>query len=69
MKAGLGCGEGNPGQAMTRVEISEDAQADLNGRFLFFEVQGRGLGDYFIACLRADIEWLTDKPGEPTMPV
>jgi hypothetical protein len=41
-----------------RVEISEDAQEDLNEGFLFYEVQESGLGDYFIACLRADIEGL-----------
>jgi hypothetical protein len=40
---------------MIRVEISEDAQADLNEGFLFYEAQEQGLGDYFIACLRADI--------------
>lgn len=43
---------------MIRVEISEDAQADLNEGFLFYEAQEPGLGDYFIACLRADIEGL-----------
>jgi hypothetical protein len=43
---------------MIRVEISEDAQADLNEGFVFYEAQASGLGDYFIACLRADIEGL-----------
>ena len=43
---------------MIRVRISEDAQEDLNDGFLFYEAQERGLGDYFIACLRADIEGL-----------
>ncbi len=43
---------------MIRIEISEDAQADLNEGFLFYEAQEQGLGDYFIACLRADIEGL-----------
>ncbi len=43
---------------MIRVEISEDAQADLNEGFLFYEAQQSGLGDYFTACLRADIEGL-----------
>lgn len=43
---------------MIRVQISEDAQQDLNEGFLFYEAQGPGLGDYFIACLRADIEGL-----------
>jgi hypothetical protein len=41
-----------------RIEISEDAHADLNEGFLFYEAQEPGLGDYFIACLRADIEGL-----------
>ncbi len=36
---------------MIRVEISEDAQADLNEGFLFYEAQQSGLGDYFTACL------------------
>jgi len=43
---------------MIRVEISEDALADLDDGFLFYEAQEAGLGDYFIACLRADIEGL-----------
>lgn len=43
---------------MIRVEISEDAQADLNEGFLFYEAQEPGLGNYFIASLRADIEGL-----------
>jgi hypothetical protein len=43
---------------MIRIEISEDAQADLNEAFVFYEAQAPGLGDYFIACLRADIEGL-----------
>jgi hypothetical protein len=40
------------------VRISEDALADLNGGFLFYEAQEEGLGDYFASCLRADIEGL-----------
>ncbi|MGO8677270.1 MAG: type II toxin-antitoxin system RelE/ParE family toxin [Limisphaerales bacterium] len=48
---------------MIRVEISEDAQADLNEGFLFYEAQEPGLGDYFIACLRADIEGLKVSAG------
>lgn len=43
---------------MIPVQISEDAQDDLNEGFLFYEAQEPGLGDYFIACLRADIEGL-----------
>jgi hypothetical protein len=43
---------------MIRVRISEDALKDLNDGFLFYEAQEAGLGDYFTACLRADIEGL-----------
>ena len=41
---------------MISVRISEDALQDLNDGFLFYEAQAPGLGDYFAACLRADIE-------------
>jgi plasmid stabilization system protein ParE len=43
---------------MMQVRISEDAQQDLDDGFLFYETQEVGLGDYFVACLRADIESL-----------
>lgn len=43
---------------MKRVLISEEAFSDLNAGFLFYEAQAGGLGDYFTACLRADIEGL-----------
>jgi len=43
---------------MKQLLISEDAFGDLNEGFLFYEAQGFGLGDYFTACLRADIEGL-----------
>ena len=43
---------------MIGVRISEDAFEDLNEGFLFYEAQEPGLGDYFSACLRADIEGL-----------
>jgi hypothetical protein len=43
---------------MTRILISEDAIGDLNEGFLFYETQDFGLGDYFLACLRADVEGL-----------
>lgn len=48
---------------MIRVEISEDAQADLNEGFVFYETQEPGLGDYFVACLRANIEGLKVSAG------
>ena len=43
---------------MKRILISEDAFGDLNDGFLFYEAQDFGLGDYFTASLRADIEGL-----------
>jgi hypothetical protein len=43
---------------MKRILISEDAFGDLNDGFLFYEAQEVGLGDYFISCLRSDIEGL-----------
>jgi hypothetical protein len=48
---------------MIRVRISEDALQDLNAGFLFYEAQEHGLGDYFTACLRADIEGLKVSAG------
>jgi len=43
---------------MNKILVSEDAFADLNNGFLFYEAQESGLGDYFTACIRADIEGL-----------
>ncbi len=43
---------------MKKILISEDAFGDLNEGFLFYEAQEYGLGDYFTACLRSDIEGL-----------
>ncbi len=43
---------------MIRIQVSDEALHDLNGGFLFYEVQQVGLGDYFASCLRADIESL-----------
>lgn len=43
---------------MRKIIIFEDAFEDLNEGFLFYEAQEFGLGDYFSACLRADIESL-----------
>jgi hypothetical protein len=43
---------------MKKILISEDAFGDLNEGFLFYEAQDFGLGDYFTACLRADIKGL-----------
>lgn len=43
---------------MIQVSISSDALDDLNDGFRFCEVQERGLGDYFLSQLRADIDGL-----------
>ena len=48
---------------MINVRISDDAIADLNGGHWFYEAQESGLGDYFTACLRADIEGLKVSAG------
>jgi len=48
---------------MTQVRISQDALQDLNDGFLFYEAQEAGLGDYFAACLRSDIEGLKISAG------
>jgi hypothetical protein len=45
------------------IQISEDALRDLDDGFLFYETQEAGLGDYFTACLRADIEGLRVSAG------
>ena len=43
---------------MITLRISDDAVADLNDGFLFYESQESGLGDYFLSNLRGDIEGL-----------
>jgi plasmid stabilization system protein ParE len=48
---------------MRDVRISDDALADLNEGFWFYEAQAAGLGEYFAACLRADIEGLKISAG------
>jgi plasmid stabilization system protein ParE len=48
---------------MIQVRISEDALPDLNDGYLFYESQEAGLGDYFAACLRADVEGLKISAG------
>jgi plasmid stabilization system protein ParE len=40
------------------VRISSDAVEDLNDGFAFYEAQSPGLGQYFLSCLRADIDGL-----------
>ena len=48
---------------MRDVQISEDALEDLKNGYLFYEAQECGLGEYFTACLRADIEGLRVSAG------
>ena len=48
---------------MIKVQISDDALADLNDGHWFYEAQEAGLGDYFTSCLRADIERLKVSAG------
>ena len=43
---------------MLRIIISAEAFADLGEGKLFYEAQEQGLGDYFVSCLRADIDGL-----------
>ena len=40
------------------IRIAEEAFDDLSQGFLFYETQSAGLGDYFLSCLRSDIEAL-----------
>ena len=48
---------------MIRIRLSEDALADLDDGFWFYEWQETGLGDYFSTCLRGDIEGLKTTAG------
>lgn len=48
---------------MIGVRISEDAAQDLNDGYLFYEIQERGLGDYFRSCVQADIDGLKFSAG------
>jgi hypothetical protein len=48
---------------MREVQISEDALEDLNKGYVFYEAQEAGIGEYFAACLRADIEGLRISAG------
>jgi len=46
-----------------RIHITSDALEDLNGGFLFYEPQERGLGEYFSDSLKSDIEGLKIRGG------
>jgi hypothetical protein len=43
---------------MIILSISEEALADLDDGFWFYELQERGLGDYFASALKTEIEGL-----------
>ena len=46
-----------------RIRILEAARQDLDEGYAFYESQEDGLGDYFIASVRADIEGLRISAG------
>jgi plasmid stabilization system protein ParE len=48
---------------MIRIRISDEALADLDEGFWFYESQESGLGDYFASCLRGDISGLRISAG------
>ena len=48
---------------MNRIRISEESLSDLQEGFWFYDLQEAGLGDYFSASLRADIESLRVSAG------
>jgi hypothetical protein len=43
---------------MIRLRISEDAFADLDEGYWFYEIQEAGLGDYFASSIKGEIEGL-----------
>ena len=43
---------------MIEIHISDDALADLDDGYWFYEIQETGLGDYFASTLKSDIEGL-----------
>ncbi len=40
---------------MNRIKITIEARQDLNEGHAFYEIQERGAGAYFAACLKTDI--------------
>jgi ParE toxin of type II toxin-antitoxin system, parDE len=38
-----------------RIRITVEARQDLDQGYAFYEIQYRGAGEYFSACLKADI--------------
>jgi hypothetical protein len=42
------------------VEIREEARGDLHVGYRFYEEQAAGLGRYFLECIFADIDALSD---------
>lgn len=48
---------------MIEIQISSKAFNDLNTGFFFYDNQELGLGDYFLSCLKSDIESLKHSAG------
>lgn len=43
---------------MTNIRVAEGARDDLEDAYRFYEIQERGLGEYFKSCLNGDIDGL-----------
>jgi plasmid stabilization system protein ParE len=43
---------------MIRVRLSEEALRDIQEGYAFYEAQDAGLGNYFVDCVRTDVEAL-----------
>ncbi len=43
---------------MNQIKISDEAIQDLNDGYWFYEIQEKGLGDYFANSLRSEIDRL-----------
>jgi len=48
---------------MTKIVISEEAMEDIEDAWHFYDKQEAGIGDYFVACIRADIDGLRVSAG------
>lgn len=48
---------------MIQIIISEEAVEDIEDACQFYEKQEAGVGDYFAACIRADIDGLRISAG------
>lgn len=48
---------------MIQIKITVEARQDLNEGYTFYEIQDRGTGEYFAACLKSDIASLVMTAG------